>query len=672
MTNSASGWLGVSTAATTVSFSGTPTTTAHLGLSTITVTAQDSFDESITATFTINVSSQPLTLSTATINHETFINKEFSYGIAFNNPNNSILEYTITIPKPTSEWLTVSTADTTVSFSGTPTMTAHLGLSTITVTAQDSFDETITATFTINVSGQLLTLSTATVNHEIFINKEFSYGIAFNNPNDGTFNYRIAGTDLTFEWLRVSTDDTTVSFSGTPTMTAHLGLSTITVTAQDSFDESIAATFTINVSGQLLTLSTATVNHEIFINKEFSYGIAFNNPNDGTFNYRIAGTDLTFEWLRVSTDDTTVSFSGTPTMTAHLGLSTITVTAQDSFDETITATFTINVSGQPLTLSTATVNHEIFINKEFSYGIAFNNPNDGTFNYRIAGTDLTFEWLRVSTDDTTVSFSGTPTMTAHLGLSTITVTAQDSFDETIAATFTINVSGQLLTLSTTTINHEIFVNKEFAYEIAFNNPNNGTFRYTITIPKPASSPSGWLTASTADTTVSFSGTPTSITHLGLSTITVTAQDSFGESTSTAFTINVSSRPLTLSTATINHETFINKEFSYEIAFNNPNDGTFRYTVTIPKLTSEWLTVSTADTTVSFNGMPINITHLGLSTITVTAQDSFDESITATFTINVSSQPLTLSTATINHETFINKEFSYGIAFNNPNDGTSQL
>ena len=369
--------------------------------------------------------------------------------------------------------------------------------------------------------------------------------------------------------------------------------------------------------------------------------------------YTITIPKPTSEWLTVSTADTTVSFSGTPTTTAHLGLSTITVTAQDSFDESITAAFTINVSGQPLTLTTATVNHEIFINKEFSYGIAFNNPNDGTFNYRIAGTGpASSGWLRVSTADTTVSFSGTPTTTAHIGLSTITVTAQDSFGESTSTAFTINVSSRPLTLTTATTNHKISGGQPFAYEIAFNNLNNSTLEYTVTVTDSAS---GWLRVSTADTTVSFSGMPINITHLGLSTITVTAQDSFGESTSATFTINVSSQPLTLTTANGKTTKFSGgQEFSYDIAFSNPNNSILGYMITIPEPAFGWLRVSTAATTVSFSGMPINITHLGLSTIMVTAQDSFGESTSTAFTINVSSQPLTLTTATVNHKFLADK------------------
>ena len=336
------GWLNISTSPLT--FSGKPTTTEHIGLSTITVTAQDSFGENTSTAFTINVSSRPLTLTTATINHEISGGQPFAYDIAFNNLNNSTLEYTVTVTDSASGWLTVSTAATTVSFSGMPINITHLGLSTITVTARDSFGESTSTAFTINVSSQPLTLSTATINHGISGGQPFSYEIAFSNLNNSILEYTVTVTNSASGWLRVSTNNTTVSFNGTPTTAEHLGLSTITVTAQDSFGESTSTAFTINVSSQPLTLSTATVNHEISGGQPFSYEIAFNNPNNSILGYMITVTgpaSSSSGWLRVSTNNTTVLFNGTPVATAHLGLSTITVTAQDAFDETIASTFTI-------------------------------------------------------------------------------------------------------------------------------------------------------------------------------------------------------------------------------------------------------------------------------------------------------------------------------------------
>ena len=410
MTDSASGWLRVSTADTTVSFSGMPINITHLGLSTITVTAQDSFGESTSATFTINVSSQPLTLSTATVNHKISGGQEFSYEIAFSNPNNSMLEYTITVTGPAPGWLTVSTDDTTVSFSGTPTTAEHLGLSTITVTAQDSFGESTSTAFTINVSSQPLTLSTATVNHEISGRQEFSYDIAFSNPNNSILGYMITIPEPAFGWLRVSTADTTVSFSGMPINITHLGLSTITVTAQDSFDESITATFTINVSSQPLTLTTETTNREIFVNQPFSYKVAFSNPNNSILGYMIT-IPMASRWLRVSTADTTVSFSGTPTTTEHLGLSTITVTAQDAFGESASTTFTINVLNQTPILHNRPEAQTVGVNGEFSYLIPadiFRDPENGTLRYTITITEPAPSWLSFSSTDLTTYLTGTP------------------------------------------------------------------------------------------------------------------------------------------------------------------------------------------------------------------------------------------------------------------------
>ena len=247
-------------------------------------------------------------------------------------------------------------------------------------------------------------------------------------------------------------------------------------------------------------------------------------------------------------------------------------------------------------------------------------PKAKTLTSCVSGEPSLPDWLNSSVNP--LAFSGTPTSITHLGLSTITVTAQDSFGESITATFTINVSSRPLTLSTATINHEFFVNKEFAYEIAFNNPNNGTLSYMITVTGPASS--GWLTVSTNNTTVSFSGTPTTTAHLGLSTITVIANDPFGESTSTAFTINIPNRPPMLNTPFIDMTAFTNTTFSYTIsdAFTDPDNGPLSYEYTVTTLTAsinaDWLMFSSENLT--FSGMPRE-SDIGDLIITITVTDT---------------------------------------------------
>ena len=834
VTEPADDWLTYLANGDTLMFSGMPTNITHLGLSTITVTVRDSF-ESITTSFTLTVSasSQPLRLATATTNHEIFGGQEFSYDIAFSNPNNGTLSYMITVTGPASGpapgWLTYTADATTVSFSGMPASITHLGLSTVTVTANDPFGGAVSTTFTITVFNQTPVLNNRPEAQTASIKGQYSYLIPadiFLDPENGPLSYTVTVTEPASNWLSFSSTDLTTRLTGMPLEDDLIGVSTVTVTATDHLGLTSTTFFTLTVITNQPPVS-ALEDQIAEPHLSFYYAPIFNDPEGFPILDYTAGDTSALAWLDFDTNAN--RFTGTPSINDIGSSAKITVTATDSRNNETSATFTITVNrptiipenwryrpteveagnyfrllfitsegffasasdiqtwnshvqrhaarsdevirpfsnkfraliswdgvdardnigtglrsraedipiywlsghrvadnygdlyddswdsrlatdefGTPLdrigiwtssnsdgterrintsgevgagelvlnqeidaprfppnipnrlyavspllivnsrpTLTTPLADQMVLVDKGLSYiptGM-FNDPEGETLNFSVSGEPSLPEWLIFSVNP--LAFSGTPTESTDIGITIITVTVSDT-DRT-GFSFKLTVPNRSPVQTTPIANQEALAGKEFLYVIppnTFRDPDNGTLRYMIEVTDPAS---GWLTPLTDDTTVSFSGTPTTAEHLGLSTITVTALDSFDESITATFTINVSSRPLRLTTETTNHGIIGTQPFSYDIAFNNLNNSTLEYTVTIPELTSKWLKYSTDDTTVSFSGMPINITHLGLSTITVTAQDSFGESTSTAFTINVSSRPLTLTTETTNHE-----------------------
>ena len=155
---------------------------------------------------------------------------------------------------------------------------------------------------------------------------------------------------------------------------------------------------------------------------------------------------------------------------------------------------------------------------------------------------------------------------------------------------------------------------------------NDILTYTANI----NSQSTWLSFNTP--TLTFSGIPINVSDIGISTITVTATDLNGGSTSNTFTVTVGNRIPTVNEGLASTSVFVGDQFSYKIpgnAFIDPDGGTLSYS------TDEslgWLSFDTP--TLTFSGTPSTVTDIGVTTITVTATDSGNLSVSDSFILSV--------------------------------------
>ena len=198
-----------------------------------------------------------------------------------------------------------------------------------------------------------------------------------------------------------------------------------------------------------------------------------------------------------------------------------------------------------------------------------------------------------------------------------------------------------------------------------------TLTYTANInPNP---PDNWLSFGTP--TFTFSGTPTNVSDIGITTITVTATDLNDGSVNSSFTVTVGNRIPRVNEGLASTIVLVGTEFSYKIPGNAFSDDdiafgdTLTYTVDRDPQ-GNWLSFDTP--TLTFSGNPETVTDIGITTITVTATDLNGGSVNSSFTVTVPNKPPIQIEDLSTQVAVVGKMFFYQIplgAFIDPNGGT---
>ena len=235
-----------------------------------------------------------------------------------------------TRPDESQQWLNFSTGNRT--FFGIPTSkTSTTGINTVPFTVTDLNGGSVNSHFILNVVefNTTPTLNQALENQMTHVNRALNYPIdepetAFIDPDGGSLLY---STDKNLGWLMFSSK--TRTFSGTPTSTDDIGISTITVIATDLNGGSVNSSFTVTVVNRIPAVNEGLASTIVFVGAEFSYEIPENAFSDGDIAF---GDTLTYtvninpqdNWLTFSSE--TRIFTGTPRL-SDIGITTITVTA---------------------------------------------------------------------------------------------------------------------------------------------------------------------------------------------------------------------------------------------------------------------------------------------------------------------------------------------------------
>src|SRR5258708_11142987 len=225
--------------------------------------------------------------------------------------------------------------------SGVPT-DGDFGNNVITVTATDAHGMAISETFHLQVGDKGPT-ATAIANQTAYEGQAYSLNVSSH------FKAPAAGDTLTFSGTLpagLSIDAHTGIISGVPTDSDY-GNRTIKVTATDAHGKAISETFHLQVGDKGPT-ATAIANQSAYEGQAFSLNVSSH------FVAPAAGDTLTFSAAMpagLKIDAHTGIISGVPT-DSDFGNNTITVTATDAHDKTISETFHLQVDDSGPTATT--------------------------------------------------------------------------------------------------------------------------------------------------------------------------------------------------------------------------------------------------------------------------------------------------------------------------------
>ena len=446
---------------------------------------------------------------------------------------------------------------------------------------------------------------------------------------------------LTYSAASSNTNVVTTSVSGsTVTLTpgSTVGTSTITVTATDTASQTINQTFTFTTSAAP-PVNPVPARVGTIPNRTAVTGSTAHTLNVASY---FTDTDtLTYSAVSSITGVVSVSVSGsvvtmTPGSTA--GLSTITVTATDTANQSITQAFTFRThrpAAPPNPVPTAS---GTIPNITAQVGSAAHTVTASTY-FRDTDT-LTYSVASSNTSVATVSVSGstvTVTPGTTTGSSTITITATDTDAQTATQTFTITTTSAPAPNPAPTRVGTIS-NRSAQVSTSASTLNIASyFRDTDTLTY------GVASSNTNVVAVSVSGSTITMmpgSAAGSSTVTVTATDTASQAVTQTFTFTTTSAPV-VNPAPTRVGTIPNRNFQVSASAQTLTMSS--YFSDTDALTYSAVSSNTPVVTVSVSGTVLTMTPgatVGASTITVTATDTANQSISQTFTFITTARPVT--------------------------------
>jgi len=529
----------------TRTFSGTPLN-ANVGTVSIDVIANDGNGGTVTATFDIVVanSNDAPTVANAIANQNATENAAFNFQFATNVfadiDVGDTLAYSVQLAGGGALPAWLSFDPVTRTFSGTPA-NSDLGTVSIDVIADDDNGGTVTDTFNIVVNdvNDAPTVANPIPNQSATEDTAFNFQFAANTFDDVdagntlTYSAQLAGGGAIPAWL--SFDPVTRTFSGTP-LNANVGTVSIDVIANDGNGGTVTDTFSIVIANNndTPTLANPIADQNTIENSAFNFQFAANTFNDQdvgnvlTYSAQLAGGGALPAWL--SFDSATRTFSGIPT-NANIGSVSIEVIANDGNGGTITDTFGIVVTNQPVNtppvLQNSIADQVASEDSAFGFtvpGNTFVDAEGDSLNYsaQLSGGGSLPSWL--SFDTATRTFSGTPT-NDDVGSISVVVSASNG-GGTVSDIFVIVISNTNDVPVLVSPPADQTAQEDIPFTVTFTNPMFSDVDVGTTLSYNAQLTNGdalpdWFVFDAA--TLSFSGTPTN-NDTGTLSIQIIASD----------------------------------------------------------------------------------------------------------------------------------------------------
>jgi hypothetical protein len=499
----------------------------------VTVTASDGqggTDASQQFQITVNNTNDAPTASAIpnqTATEDTVFSVDVSDFFADEDQGDSLTFSAVDLP----DGLTITTAGV---IEGNPTNDA-VGVSTATITAEDTSGETVEATVQITVTNvndppELIApgISDRTAGEDTFFTMTVAGNFTDIDVGD-TLSYFATGLPD-----GITINNNTGVISGFATNDAAVNSPhTVNIQVTDGNGGLASDDFTITVTNtnDAPQVALEILDRSATEDQAFTLNIAPNfediDPAD-TLSFTATGLP---DGLSISTTGT---ISGTPTNDA-VGTSAVTVTATDSANATVSDTFNITVANRndPPTLDTEIDDQTATEDVAFSLDISGNFSDiDQTDSLSFFASNLP-DGLTIGA--TTGIISGTPTNDAAqggtAGAYNVTVTATDGNGGIAGDTFTITVqnTNDAPEVTTPISDRNATEDASFALNVTnnFEDIDGDTLTYSVTgLPDGLTFTNGV-----------FGGSPTN-DAVGANTVTVTADDSNGGTVSDSFVITV--------------------------------------------------------------------------------------------------------------------------------------
>ena len=493
------------------------------GLVDVTVTATDEKGQSVSDMFEVQVvrNYAPMADADEFMNVEQYIGKEYDPIDAtevFTDEGDE-LEYSVTTSDPD-----VATAAIKYDEMELPWIVIHLhspGTIDVTMTATDSAQQTASASFTVIVHprNDPPTIAMAIADVELIELRSFNIDLepVFADDHD-MIDIVIVNEDETIADVVHRTTTNMIRVYGN-----EPGTTTVAVTATDDIGQSVVDVFDVVIVPNHAPVVANKVDAQpVFINRSITVELegVFSDENGDPL-------DLTAE--SANEDVATVSLDGT-TLTINgitIDTTTIVLTATDPGELSVQHVFEIEVlsdspnvvEGNELPDQTLTVVMPVMVD----VAATFEDPEDEVLTYSAESADE--DVATVMMDGSMLTVTG-----MMVGMTSVTVTATDPYDNTAMDTFDVTVINAMPMSVGEIENQTLTVVDPVMISIAetFSDPDGDELTYSAT------------SSNTEAATVSLDGTDLTITgvKVGMTTITVSAMDPDGLMASAMFEAEV--------------------------------------------------------------------------------------------------------------------------------------
>ena len=244
---------------------------------------------------------------------------------------------------------TLDTTAPTVTLTDTDSNNIVTTSEVVTITA--GFSEAMTATPTISITGIVTNVIMTPVSGTN--SYTYAWDTSLGTLSDGTYSATVSGTDL---FGNAYTDTNSITFtvdSSVPTVTITSGDSDNTVQSADSnitvtatFNEAMASAPTISITGVVTNVALTASS-----SSTWTYDWNISSVTEGSYTVTVTGTDLAgntyagTDSITLTVDNTAPTVTLTDTDSDNLLSASDTVTITASFNEAMTATPTISITG---------------------------------------------------------------------------------------------------------------------------------------------------------------------------------------------------------------------------------------------------------------------------------------------------------------------------------------